>query len=108
MFFRISEIIREKVFLHTKEELPHSIFIEVEEIDETNPNLLKIVAYVNTETDSQKYIVIWKWWSLIQTIGQEARIELESIFDKKVFLALRVKVRQNWRKSEKFVKQILW
>ncbi len=141
MFFRISEIIREKVFLNTKEEIPHSIFISVDEIEETtynpkwktnnntskikktnnNPSpsglplilkedekeLLKIVAYINAESDSQKYILIWKWWKLIAKIWKESRIEIEQIFWKKTFLALRVKVRKNWRKDEKLVKQIL-
>lgn len=106
IYFRISEIIREKTFLHTKEELPHSIYIWVDEINETD-DLLKMVAYIYTETDSQKYIVIWKAWSLIQTIWKEARIELEKIFWKKVFLALRVKVKKNWRKDDKLIKDIL-
>lgn len=107
IYFRISEIIREKVFEHTKEELPHSTYIWVEEIED-KPKLLKIVAYVFTETESQKYIVIWKWWSLISLIWKEARIELEKIFWKKVFLALRAKTRKWWRKDEKLVKKILW
>jgi len=111
MFFRISEIIREKVFTNTKEEIPHSIFISVDEIEETKTNdwkeLLKIVAYINAESDSQKYILIWKWWSLISKMWKEARIEIEQIFGKKTFLALRVKVRKNWRKDEKLIKQIL-
>jgi GTPase len=106
IYFRISEIIREKTFLHTKEELPHSVYIWVDEIEE-NDDLLKMVAYIYTETDSQKYIVIWKWGKLIGQIWKEARIELESIFEKKVFLALRVKVKKNWRKDDKIVKQIL-
>lgn len=106
IYFRISEIIREKAFNHTKEELPHSVYIWVEEINETD-ELLKIVAYIYTESDSQKYIVIWKSWSLIQTIWKEARIELEKIFEKKVFLALRVKVKKNWRKDDKLIKEIL-
>jgi len=57
MSFRISEIIREKAFLHTKEELPHSLFIGVDEIED-KPEILKLVAYIYTESDSQKYIVI--------------------------------------------------
>lgn len=106
IYFRISEIIREKAFLHTKEELPHSIYIKVEEIEETD-ELLKIVAYIYTETESQKYIVVWKWWQLISQIWKEARIELEHIFEKKVFLALRAKSHKNWRKNEHLIKQIL-
>lgn len=111
MFFRISEIIREKVFTNTKEEIPHSIFISVDEIEENKTNdwkeLLKIVAYINAESDSQKYILIWKWWKLIAKMWKESRIEIEQIFWKKTFLALRVKVRKNWRKNEKLIKQIL-
>jgi GTP-binding protein Era len=57
IYFRIDEIIREKVFLNTKEEIPHSVYIKTEEIEENN-DLLKIVSYIYTETDSQKYIVI--------------------------------------------------
>lgn len=106
IYFRISEIIREKVFLHTKEEIPHSIFVWVEEIEDKE-NLLKIVAYIYVETDSQKYIVVWKAWSLIQSIWTQSRLELEKIFDKKVFLALRVKVKKNWRKDENLVKKLL-
>jgi len=112
MFFRISEIIREKVFLNTKEELPHSIYIWVEEIEDLNKekdgkDLLKIVAYIYTETDSQKYIIVGKNWSLISKIWKQAREELEKVFWKKVFLALRVKVNKNWRKNEKLVKKLL-
>ncbi len=104
--FRISEIIREKAFLRAKEELPHSIFIGVEEIVEEE-KIIKIVAYIYVETDSQKYIVIWKAGSIIQAIWKEARLELEEIFWKKVFLALRVKVQKNWRKNEKLIKKMM-
>jgi GTP-binding protein Era len=55
--FRISEVIREKVFLNTGDEIPHSSYVEVEEYDDTK-ELLRIVAYIYTETDSQRYIVI--------------------------------------------------
>lgn len=106
IYFRISEIIREKAFLHTKEELPHAIYINVEEVEDTE-KLLKIVAYIFTETESQKYIVIGNWWKKIQAIWQEARIELEQIFDKKVFLALRAKSHKNWRKNDWLIKKIL-
>jgi len=59
IYFRISEIVREKVFLHTKEEVPHSTYVEIEEIDDQK-DILKIQAYVYCETDSQRYILIWK------------------------------------------------
>ncbi len=111
MFFRVSEIIREKVFMNTKEEIPHSIFISVEEIETEQrkdwQELLKVVAYINAESDSQKYILIWAKWSLIAKMWKESRIELEQVFWKKVFLALRVKVKKNWRKDAWVVKGIL-
>ena len=107
IFFRISEIIREKVFLHTKEEIPHSIYVWVEEVQDKE-ELLRIVAYIYCETESQKYIIVGKWWSLISKIWQESRLELENIFEKKVFLALKVKVQKNWRKNEKLIKNLLW
>jgi GTP-binding protein Era len=106
IYFRINEIIREKVFLNTKDEIPHSIYIKTEEIEESD-DLLKIVAYIHTETDSQKYIIIWKWWTLLTKIWKEARLELEKIFWKKVFLALRIKTTKNWRKNEKLLNKIL-
>lgn len=106
IYFRISEIVREKVFLHTKEELPHAIYVEIEEIEET-PELLKIQAYIYTETDSQRYIVIGKNGSLVTTIGTESRMDLEKIFEKKVFLSLRVKTMEKWRKNDKIVNGIL-
>ncbi len=106
IFFRISEIIREKVFNYTKEEIPHSIFVNVDEVDDQK-DILKIVAYIYTESTSQKYIVIWKWWNLIKNIWKDARIELEKIFGKKVFLALRVKTKEKWRNDKKFVEKML-
>jgi len=106
MNFRISEVIREKVFLHTKEEIPHATYVWVDEIED-KPEILRIVAYVYAESESQKYVLIWKGWALITQIWKEARIELEQIFEKKVFLALRVKVKKNWRKDEKFVQNLL-
>ncbi len=106
IYFRISEIVREKVFLHTKEEVPHSVYVEIEEIEET-PELLKIQAYVYTETDSQRYIIVWKNGSLVTKIGTESRIDLERIFEKKVFLSLRVKTMEKWRKNDKIVNGIL-
>lgn len=107
MHFRISEIIREKLYGELKEELPHSIFVSTEEIDEsTQPWLMRISSYIFTETDSQKYIVIGKWWMLLSRVWKLAREELEEIFWKKIFLALRVKVRKWWRKDERLLKKM--
>ena len=107
IYFRISEIIREKLFQELKEELPHSIFVAVEEIEDTDKGLKKISAYVYTETESQKYIVIGKNGSLITRAATAARKELEEVFDWKVFLTLRAKVHKNWRKDEGFGRKML-
>lgn len=104
--FRISEIVREKLFHELKEELPHSIFVAVEEVENTE-KMKKISAYIYAETDSQKYIIIGKWGSLLTKIWKNARIELEQVFGEKVFLSLRVKVKKNWRKDEGFIKKML-
>lgn len=105
MFFRSSEIIREKVFLHTNEEIPHSIYVSVEEIEDKE-DIINIIAYIYTETDSQRFIIIWKAWSLITTIWKEARLDLEKVFEKKVFLSLRVKTKDKWKNDERFVKKM--
>lgn len=106
IYFRISEIVREKVFLNTTEEIPHSTYVEIEEIEEEE-KLLKIQAYVYTETDSQRYIIVGKSGNLITKIGTEARLELEEIFWKKVFISLRVKTMEKWRRNDKIIKNIL-
>lgn len=106
MFFRVSEIIREKAFFYTKQELPHSIFVQVEEVKEEK-KMYRISSYIYVETDSQKYIVIGNAWKLITRISTEARKDLEEILWKKVFLTVRVKVRKNWRKDEGFIKKLL-
>ncbi|NDK07714.1 GTPase Era [Candidatus Gracilibacteria bacterium] len=105
MFFRISEIIREKVFLNTKEEVPHSIFVSVEEIEDKE-DILNIISYIYTETDSQRFIIIGKAGSLIAKIGKESRLDLEKVFEKKVFLSLRVKTREKWKNDEKLIKKM--
>lgn len=106
IYFRISEIIREKIFLNTKEEVPHSVYVEVWEIEEEE-SIIKIQAYIYTETDSQRYIIVWKNWSLVTKIWTESRIDLEDILWKKIFLSLRVKTLEKWRKNEKIIKWIL-
>lgn len=102
---RIEEIVREKIFLHTKEEIPHSTFVEVEDIQEEG-KMLKIHAYIYVETESQKIIVIWKKAELLSQIGKEARLELEDIFWKKIFLSLRVKVALKWRDDKKVLERV--
>lgn len=97
------EIIREKILLNTSDEIPHSVAITIDKYEESE-EIDRIYATIYCEQKSQKGILIGKGGSLLKKIGTEARIELESITEKKVFLALEVKVEKDWRKKEKTLK----
>lgn len=97
------EVIREKILTNTQDEIPHSVAITVDRYQESD-DIDKIYATIYCEQKSQKGILIGKNGSLLKKIGTEARLELESIVDKKVFLALEVKVEKDWRKKDKFLK----
>jgi GTP-binding protein Era len=97
------EIIREKILLNTSDEIPHSVAVKVEKYQEEE-TIDKISATIFCEHKSQKGILIGKGGNLLKKIGTEARLELEKIVDKKVFLALEVKVEKDWRKKEKILK----
>ena len=99
----VEEIVREKILLNTKEEIPHSVAIKVDRYEET-PEIDRIYANIFCETKSQKGILIGKGGSLLKKIGTEARLDLENIVEKKVFLALQVKVEKDWRKNDKVLK----
>lgn len=94
------EIIREKILLNTSDEIPHSVAVKVENYYEQE-NIDKIYATIFCEQKSQKGILIGKGGSLLKKIGTEARLDLEKIVDKKVFLSLEVKVEKDWRKKQK-------
>ena len=97
------EIIREKILLNTQDEIPHSVAIKIDKYEETE-DIDRIYAIIYCEQKSQKGILIGKGGSLLKKIGTEARIELEKIAEKKVFLSLEVKVEKDWRKKEKILK----
>ncbi len=94
------EIIREKILLNTSDEIPHSVAVKVENYYEQE-DIDKIYATIFCEQKSQKGILIGKGGSLLKKIGTEARLDLEKIVDKKVFLSLEVKVEKDWRKKQK-------
>ena len=98
-----TEIIREKILINTKEEIPHSVAVLIEKYDETE-KIDRIYASIYCETKSQKGILIGKGGSLLKIIGTQARLELEGIVDKKVYLELNVKVEKDWRKKDKALK----
>jgi len=96
--FQISEIIREKVLHYTEDELPYVTAVLVEKMESRN-NLVYIAATIFVERESHRKIVIGHKGSLIKTIGIKARKELEFVLQKKVFLNLKVAVREKWRDS---------
>lgn len=97
------EIIREKILTNTKEEIPHSVAVLVEKYEEKE-TIDRIYASIFCETKSQKGILIGKGGSLLKIIGTEARLELEKILEKKVYLELNVKIEKDWRKNNKALK----
>ncbi len=97
------EIIREKILLNTSDEIPHSVAVKVTNYFEKE-DIDKIYATIYCEQKSQKGILIGKGGSLLKKIGTEARLELEKIVEKKVYLELEVKVEKDWRKKQKVLK----
>lgn len=101
--FFVSEMIREKIFHHYEQEIPYSTEVIVHDYKEER-NIDKIYAFIIVERDSQKGIIIGKNGEGIKRIGVEARKDIEAFLQKKVFLDLRVKVEENWRKDERKLK----
>ena len=97
------EVIREKILLNTSDEIPHSVAVKVDNYKEEE-NIDKIYATIYCEHKSQKGILIGKGGNLLKKIGTEARLELEKITEKKVYLELQVKIEKDWRKKEKILK----
>ena len=102
--FLISEIVREKVFNLTNEEVPHSVTCVVEQIKKEKNNYSINVAII-VDRDSLKKIIIGKQGSMIKEIGIEARKDLEELLGKKVYLELFVKTIKNWRDKEKYLQE---
>ncbi|MGH2724859.1 MAG: GTPase Era [Actinomycetota bacterium] len=98
--FRIAEVVREKALAATREEVPHSIAVQVEELDrDEDRDLVRIHAVVLVERDSQKGIVIGKGGQMLKRIGSLARKELEGLLGARVYLELRVKVQREWQRD---------
>ena len=103
--FYISEIIREKVLRKTHDEVPHGVTCVVEE-RESKKNAEVISAVIIVEREGHKKIVVGHHASMLKSIGEDARIDLEEYFGKKVFLKLFVKVIENWKDKEKYLKEL--
>jgi GTP-binding protein Era len=94
----VAELVREKLLSRTREELPHSIAVVTEDYEERDDGLLEIRATIFVERDSQKGMVIGKGGAVIKEVGTEAREEIETLFGRRVFLDLRVKVEKDWQR----------
>jgi GTP-binding protein Era len=98
---QVAELVREKALALTRDEIPHAISVEVEELDE------KVVrANVYVETESQKQIVVGRGGSVVREIGTRARPEIEHLLGHPVFLELQVKVRPRWRRDEQLLERL--
>jgi GTP-binding protein Era len=105
--FLVAEIVREKVFLLTGEEVPYSTAVLIESFKEdSGKGLITIHAAIVVERESQKGIVIGKGGLKLKAIGIAARKDIELLLDQKVLLKLWVKVRKNWSKDEVFLREI--
>ncbi len=105
--FLVGEIIREKIFVHTREEIPHSVAVEVSSMEyREEKNLLEIRAVVFVEKESQKGIVIGKDGALLKKVGTAARQELERVFQVPIFIDLWVKVKKDWRRKDNVLRQL--
>ena len=103
--FLVSEFVREKIFRMTEEEIPHSVTCITSKFEEKK-NIVNITVDIIIDRDSIKKIIIGKDGSLLKAVGIEARNDIESLLDKKVYLELYVKTIKNWRDKEKYLKEL--
>ncbi|MGI9104314.1 MAG: GTPase Era, partial [Terriglobales bacterium] len=105
--FLAAEIIREHVLINTHQEIPYASTVLIDRFEE-EPRLLRIAATIYCEREGQKAILIGRGGSMLKKIGTGARVEMERMLVKKVFLELFVKVRPGWRDSSDFVEGLDW
>ncbi|WP_438864224.1 GTPase Era [Neptunicella sp.] len=104
--FMASEIIREKLMRFTGDELPYSVTVEIEQFKLSDNGVYQINGLILIERASQKSMVIGKGGSRLKTIGAEARMDMERLFDNKVFLELWVKVKSGWADDERALRSL--
>lgn len=104
--FIVSELIREKALVLTRDEIPHSLAVEIEEFKQQNGGKVYLRGVIYTERDSQKGIVIGRNGQMLKQIGEQARLDIEKLLKQSVYLELWVKVKKNWRDSESNLRQL--
>lgn len=102
----ITEIVREKILLKTRDEIPHSVAIEIINVERKEGKKDKFDINIYVERDSQKGIIIGKDGKMLKEIGMEARKEIEELLGEKIYLGLWVKVKDDWRKKKPFLKEL--
>jgi GTPase len=100
LHIRLAELVREQVLLRTREELPHAVEVEVDEIEEREDGLLVIHARIWAESESQKGILVGSGGRMVKAVGSAARREIEATLGRRVHLELQVRVRKGWRRDE--------
>jgi GTPase len=105
--FLAAELVREKVLLQTRQEVPHSVTVTVDKWEET-PKITRIYATIRVERDGQKAIVIGAGGSMLKKIGTMARQEMERLFGVKIYLDLHVRVQPGWREQAAFLNSLDW
>lgn len=103
----VAEVVREKLLTHTRDELPFTTAVVVDQFEDTDDRgLMRLFCTIFVERDSQKAIVIGRGGAMIKTIGTEARAELEQFFSARIFLDLRVKLKAGWREDPRVLDQL--
>lgn len=106
MRFIAAEVIREKIILHTEQEIPYSVAVEIDEYKERDEETVYISAIIYVERDTQKGIVVGKAGAMIKQIGSEARVELGEMLNARIYLELHVKVLKNWRSDPDLMRRL--
>ncbi len=101
--FFAGEMIREKILLQYKQEVPYAVEVEIESFKE-DAKLIRITALIYVERESQKGILIGNEGKALKKVGRQSRLDMEAFFQKKVFLELHVKVKKEWRNNERSIK----
>ena len=103
--FLVSEIIREKLLTYLDDEVPHGVFVEIESFKEEK-DITDISAVIYCEKKSHKSIIIGKGGRKLKGVGKSARLEIQDLLGTKVYLQLWVKVRENWRDSDRMIRSL--